>query len=90
MKLAELINQIERNDLVNYEDVKPRINQLKAYYNADDLFYVPYDSYGTFGIIGTQNDVHDRLSEYLNEMGFDSESERDEEEETMLFNTIIL
>lgn len=90
MKLAEIINQIEHNDLLKYEDVKPRINQLKAYYNAEELFYVPYDSYGTHGIIATENDVHERLSEYLNELGFDSESERDETEETMLFNTIIL
>lgn len=90
MKLAEIINQIEHNDLVNYEDVKPRINQLKTYYNAEELFYVPYDSYGTYGIIATENDVHGRLSEYLNETGFDSESERDETEEIMLFNMIIL
>ena len=90
MKLAEIINQIEHNDLVNYEDVAPRIKQLKAYYSTEELFYVPYDSYGTYGIVGTQDDINERLSEYLNEIGFDSESERDETEETMLFNTIIL
>lgn len=90
MKLHELINLIEHNDLVKYEDVESRINQLKTYYSTDDLFYIPYDSYGTYGIIATENDVHERLSEYLNELGFDSESERDETEEIMLFNMVIL
>lgn len=90
MKLHELINQIEHNDLIKYEYVTPRIKQLKTYYDTEGLYYIPYDSYGTYGIIATQNDAHERLSEYLNEMGFDSESERDETEETMLFNTIIL
>lgn len=90
MKLAELINQIEHNDLIKYEDVMPRIKQLKTYFDTEELFYIPYDSYGTYGIVGTQDDINERLSEYLNEIGFDSESERDETEETMLFNTIIL
>ena len=90
MKLQELIDQIDHNDLINYEDVAPRIKQLKTYFDTEELFYIPYNSYGTFGIIGTQNDVHERLSEYLNEMGFDSESDRDETEEIMLFNMVIL
>lgn len=90
MKLAELINQIEHNDLVKYEDIKPRIKQLKAYYSTNELFCIPYDSYGTYGIVGTQDDINERLSEYLNEMGFDSESERDETEEIMLSNMVIL